>query len=530
MYTGARSMCPNTLSFRTMLAFGCMLAMAKPSVAQSISINFPPILGVEVDLGGQQPPSAPPLVEQSTPPAGPVETITEVVSPIIPLNPIETVTDIVNPVLSPTGPVETITEILDPLLPPGGPVEVINEVIDPLLPIELPPIELPAIPIRELTIPGTSITVNPNALLAPIAQTLDVKQTGGVLNQIGGLAQTVSGIVSTGGGIVDQLLSGGIGGNITDGIIGGLADGNPASSSAANTISAPSVIAPTTSTFMISGVLVNSHDGFDAKSSDANASGRTAGFDAVSYGFTTGVRTDASDLFGLDKGRVTYGFFGNFTHTDVDTGVSDALQGLGLNRGGEASVDSWSAGGFALVTAKAFYGLAVITGTFGQSEVTNFLIGSGSEFDSVGFSTSAVGGWLAPVGKTAKLDISGRLTYAASDIDDYKDSGGVVYHDTSLDDVSVTASARLFDSIPGSWATYRPFIQTGVTHRIDHTNEIKVDGVKFEFDDADTTVFGRIGVDFEVQRTVQAYIALRGDVSEDAEAVAGQVGVTFRLD
>ena len=44
-----------------------------------------------------------------------------------------------------------------------------------------------------------------------------------------------------------------------------------------------------------------------------------------------------------------------------------------------------------------------------------------------------------------------------------------------------------------------------------------------------TTVFGRVGVDFEVGQYTQAYVAVRGDHNDDFDAIAAQVGLTLRL-
>jgi outer membrane autotransporter protein len=76
----------------------------------------------------------------------------------------------------------------------------------------------------------------------------------------------------------------------------------------------------------------------------------------------------------------------------------------------------------------------------------------------------------------------------------------------------------------------RPFVQTGVTQRFAYENELKINGDKFSFDDADTTVFARAGLDFDVGDTTQAYLAVRGDASEDLQSIAAQVGITFKLD
>jgi outer membrane autotransporter protein len=78
--------------------------------------------------------------------------------------------------------------------------------------------------------------------------------------------------------------------------------------------------------------------------------------------------------------------------------------------------------------------------------------------------------------------------------------------------------------------SFRPFIQGGLSQRFHYSNEVDVEGVTFDFEDDDTTVFARAGVDFDIDRSLQAYVSVRGDANESLEAIAAQVGLTFKLD
>jgi hypothetical protein len=53
--------------------------------------------------------------------------------------------------------------------------------------------------------------------------------------------------------------------------------------------------------------------------------------------------------------------------------------------------------------------------------------------------------------------------------------------------------------------------------------------VKVSFDEGRTTVFGRAGVDFDIGNRSQLYFAVRGDHNEDFDTIAGQAGLTIRL-
>ena len=279
------------------------------------------------------------------------------------------------------------------------------------------------------------------------------------------------------------------------------------------------------SMFMVSGYKHLSHDGYSVASDFGAALGKTPGFEEDDFGLTLGTRFDGSDVFGSEEGSVVFGVLGNYTHTDIDV---DALNFAGKLKNGSASIDSWSVGGYGLVTDGVRYGLVTLTGTFGSPEIENALSAKAG-FDTFGLAASAVSGVLVPVG-SAKLDLRGGLNYLHASSDDYTDSLGSHYTDGRMEEFSGSLSARLFGLVRLDEYNVRPFIQGGLNHRFHYENEITVDDATFNFDDADTSVFGRAGIDFDVDQFIQAYLSVRGDASEDVTAIAAQVGVTFKLD
>ena len=279
------------------------------------------------------------------------------------------------------------------------------------------------------------------------------------------------------------------------------------------------------SMFMVSGYKHLSHDGYSVASDFGPAVGKTPGFDEDDYGLTLGTRFDGSDVFGAEKGTVVFGVLGNYTHTEIDV---DSLNLPGKLKNGSASIDSWSVGGYGLVTDGVRYGLVTVTGTFGSPEIENALSAK-ADFGTFGLAASAVSGVLVPVG-SAKLDLRGGLSYLHASSDDYTDTLGSHYTDGRLEELSGSLSVRLFGVVRAENYIVRPFIQGGVNQRFHYENEITVDNATFNFDDADTSIFGRAGIDFDVNTSAQAYLSVRGDASEDLAAIAAQVGVTFKLD
>ncbi len=281
------------------------------------------------------------------------------------------------------------------------------------------------------------------------------------------------------------------------------------------------------SPFMVSGYKHREHDGFSVVSSAPLASGKTPGFEEDHYGLTLGTRFDGSALFDAPARSVTLGVLANYTHTQIDV---DAPAALPLSNGGSAEVHSWSAGAYGLVTDGRRYGLLTVTGTYGSPETDNAVLPATAEFNNFGLATSAMTGILLSAGQGAKVDFRGGLTYVNATSDDYSDSNGVSFTDARMEEFSGSVSARLFGVVQAEGYVLRPFVQTGLSHRFHYENELSVDGESFSFDEADSSVFARAGIDFNVDASTQAYLAVRGDASEDYRSVEGQVGVTFKLD
>jgi hypothetical protein len=389
-----------------------------------------------------------------------------------------------------------------------------REVISPQL------CDVPRIPITDVVpIIGDSNQqegpVDPKVLsrLEELLRKVGEGSGGAVVQTLATLGQTVNAVAMVASGLSQNI--------IAEALEGDMVPDHTAL--APISVSTPGAI---DSLFMVSGYKALRHDGFDISSSFAPADGgKTPGFDEQNYGLTVAGRFDGSDILGAAPHSVTLGVLGNYTHTDID------VDGVGGGKGGSADIDSWSVGAYGLVTDGGKYGLVTVVGTFGAPKTaSNLVIPAEAEFNNFGFATSAVAGVLVPMGGATKLDLRGGFNYVYGESEDYRDSLGILFSDGRLEEFSGTVSARLFSVMHFDSYNIRPFIQSGLTHRFSYENELTIDGEDFSFDDSDTSVFARAGFDFDIGRTTQAYLAVRGDASEDFEAIAAQVGVTFRLD
>ena len=284
-------------------------------------------------------------------------------------------------------------------------------------------------------------------------------------------------------------------------------------------------LSPTLTSFGISGVSHTSHDGFQI---EGPIGGRTLGFDSLDIGVTLGFRVDASKALTLPADTLTLGVFGNYTNSDIDVDSSQAFRELGLTNVGDATLNNGSVGGYLLLTNGAFYGLGLASGEFGEARVDDGPFQS-SNFDTSGFASSLLGGALLSLGPLTKIDFRGGLNYLTANAESHVGFGDLRFSDGEIDQFSGAFSARLFATWEYGRTVVRPFVQGGVDYRFHYDNHVEIEGVKFSFDEGLATVFGRAGVDFDIGNRSQLYFAVRADHNEDFDTVAGQAGLTIRL-
>jgi len=196
---------------------------------------------------------------------------------------------------------------------------------------------------------------------------------------------------------------------------------------------------------------------------------------------------------------------------------------------GEGAIRSYALGAYSLFNSRPFYMLGIASHSWAHADLNSAIDGADASPDSRGYLLSGNIGALLPAGG-AFLDLRVGATFAQGQIDNYRDSAGIAYTDADISDTSGSASAKLLFTHQAQWATLKPFVQAGVTQRFDESNEVLADGVPYSFHDADFSVFGRVGVDISHGDSFQAYVAVRGEKSEDRDSIAGQVGFTLKLD
>jgi hypothetical protein len=354
---------------------------------------------------------------------------------------------------------------------------------------------------------------------------------GVVLDQVSSVSQALSNtanqaLLSPVQQILDNLLGGGsaASSSSTDG---------PSGANAGGGVSGMAAL-PLSNLWMWNAVTfgTSSHGGyqFRAGSGDNLITGTTLEVRTNERSEMPGILWDASTLAGLRPGTLHFGVNAGIAESDLDVRANSVLRSLGLTQAGAGHLKSWSAGGFALLTTRAWYTGAAAGGSWGRAETDNFVTGARSDYDGSIFTSSLFAGTILPItADDVRLDLRATLGYQRTVGEAHSDTAGITYSDHTVETFDGSLSARLFGVVRLPSFTLRPYAQAGVVHRFHYLNELQIQGVDFSFDDADTSVFFAGGLDFDINSTLQLSAGVRHDHSPDYDSLTGRIGVLLKL-
>ena len=263
--------------------------------------------------------------------------------------------------------------------------------------------------------------------------------------------------------------------------------------------------------------------------SDVPGCGSALSFQSLQRTFLPGTVVDASKAFGLKPGTLHFGFSGGQSESDTRVKATDAVRSAGFSDTGTTRLTSWSVGGYSLLTSNEWYAGTAVGMAWGQAQTENFLLASTSDYDTSGFVVASFVGKVVPLSDVMRVDLRGTLTFQRTVGEAHVDTVGVSYSDHVIQAADASISARLFGVFRDGDNVLRPFVQAGVTHHLRYDNRLEIDGVAYQLQEADTSLFTAAGLDFEMGRTYQFSIGVRHDYSPDQENLTGRIGFTARL-
>lgn len=365
----------------------------------------------------------------------------------------------------------------------------------------------------------------------PAVNALGTGILGVVLDQVSGVSQALSNtanqaLLSPVQEILDNLLGGGS-------PAGASSSGGPSSSNAGGGASGMAAL-PLSNLWMWNAVNfgTSNHGGyhFRAGSGDNVITGTTLEMRTNQRSEMPGVLWDASTAVGLRPGTLYLGVNGGIAESDLEVRANEALRSLGLTQAGSGNLKSWAAGGFALLTTRAWYAAAAAGGTWGSAETENFVTGARSDYDGSSFTSALFAGTILPIiSDDVRLDLRVTLGYQRTVAEAHNDTVGITYSDHVVEAFDGTLSARLFGIVPMPSVTLRPYVQAGVVHRFHYLNELQIQGIDFSFDDADTSTFLAGGLDFDINGWLQLSAGARYDRSPDYDSLTGRFGLLLKL-
>jgi hypothetical protein len=378
-----------------------------------------------------------------------------------------------------------------------------------------------------INLPGITIVL-PDL---PVVGGIGTGVLGVVLDQVSSVSQALSNtanqaLLSPVQQILDNLLAGG-------GAASSSSPNGPSGASPGGGVSGMAAL-PLSNLWMWNAVIfgTSNHGGyqFRAGSGDNVITGTTLEMRTNQRSEMPGLLWDASTLVGLRPGTLHFGVNGGIAESDLDVRANSTLRSLGITQAGVGNLKSWSAGGFALLTTRAWYTGAAAGGSWGRAETENFVTSARSNYDGSSFTSSLFAGTILPImSDDVRLDLRATLGYQRTVGEAHDDTVGITYGDHTVETFDGSLSARLFGVMRMPSLTLRPYVQAGVVHRFHYLNELQIQGVDFSFDDADTSVFVAGGLDFDINSTLQLSVGVRHDRSADYDSLAGRLGVLLKL-
>jgi hypothetical protein len=395
----------------------------------------------------------------------------------------------------------------------------------------------PAFAQASLSLPGITITLPIPGIAIPSTglPTVGLGIPTGNLGQLSVLGNSALGILLNQVAPINQQLAATTGTNLltpVDQLLNALTSGGP---TLAGILAQPGSVASfgLPNVWMWNAITVGrtDHDGFQFQANGGAGllTGSTLPTRSLEKAVLPGVLWDASSLFGLKRGALHFGLTGGVTESDVQIRSNALLQGVGITQTGSANLTSWSVGGFALLTTGSWYTGTVVGGSWGRSEIDNFLLGSSSDYGTSGITSAWILGTIVPITNTIRFDIRGTLGYQRTVGEGHFDTLRIGYGDHTIEAVHGSLSGRLFGAFRQGGVTIRPYLQAGLAHRFHYDNELQIQGVAFTFNDADNSVFAATGIDFEINESLQLSVGVREDHSRDFDSLSGRFGLAWRL-
>jgi hypothetical protein len=266
------------------------------------------------------------------------------------------------------------------------------------------------------------------------------------------------------------------------------------------------------------------HDGFTV--SDGTVSAQGPSFSANDFSLAASLELDVAKYYGFDdRYGLNVGLFGGYASSDVTLDPVNGFQDVG-----DAENESGMIGAYGLFRRGTDYALVSATTFIGETEIDNHVLGSTGAYDTVGYALTGTVGHIFMLGETLRFDLRGGALWASFEGDEFEDSQG-----NSFGESKVSFGAIKFE--PGIYGDFNldngmaisPYGRLELQQRIGYENTGSVEGLDFEFDDADFSAALSAGFNLKVTPTTTVSSEIRTKLSSDSETFAGKLGVKVKF-
>ena len=318
-----------------------------------------------------------------------------------------------------------------------------------------------------IQLPGITIVlpgVNPNIVNLPgIGPTLNLSNGVGaaaslVLNQVAtvnGVARSTIG--SSAQGVVDSVIGAAIlgipPGPAAVGQQQGQQPGQPQSAASQTQTGLPQQLPTFTLGIAASHI---EHDGYRVSNDTGAMRGVNFKQDAVSA--LPSLQWEASQIIGAPAGSLKLGVFSGYVASETSLGTNAMLRLAGIQRVGSDSAQQTLAGGYGLLVSGNWYGLALVGGGKGETEIRNDLLNARGSYDNTSLISILTTGVIMPAMAGINVDLRSQLAYSRYDGRAYVDSVGISYGKSMADGLTGTLGVRLFSVGLNGFAVVAPWL------------------------------------------------------------------------
>jgi len=266
------------------------------------------------------------------------------------------------------------------------------------------------------------------------------------------------------------------------------------------------------------------HDGFTI--SGAGLTGDGPSFGADDFSAAISLDFDAAKHFSFDQEYgLNLGLFAGYASTDVNL---DSF--LGFEAIGDAINRAGMIGGYGLFRKEYNYALVSATTFLGHTDIFNGVLNASGDYSTQGYAVTGSVGHIFKLSDTMRFDLRGGLIGVTFRGDDYADGNGNQYGGSEISFGAVKFEPGIYmDRQLENGMIFSPYARADLQQRFGYTNTASLDGVEFDFDDADFSAALLTGFNLKVSKSTTVSGEIRGKMSADSQTIAGKFGLKYQF-